>query len=246
MKSKFKTWMFATLLIPAIPVSASNLFKPVEVSDAELASLRGRYVLPEGIVHFGVTMATQWRNSSGASIGAQVNLTVNNLSQAHLTVTELSGSGNGQLVGNGTGQVIGGQGLGNMQGISQSVRTAGDYNSGENYVDVNISHNPGQTYASEGQNLVGNQQFNNEAGTIQVSTSNGGLQMNLLANQNQGTASQSLGRGGLAQQANISGSLNQVHNLTALNVVMRDSPSIRQGGVYCSLQQLGVTPRAGY
>ena len=245
MKSKLKTWMLVTLLLPAIPVSGSNLFKPVEVSDAELASLRGRYVLPQGIVHFGVTMATQWRNSSGATIGAQVNLTVNNLSQAHLTVTQLSEAGNGQLVGNGTGQVIGGQGLSNVQGISQSVRTAGDYNSGENYVDVNISHSTGQTYAPEGQNLVGNQQFNNEAGSVQVSTSNGGLQMNLLANQNQGTASQSLGRGGLAQQANISGSLNQVHNLTTLNVVMRDNPTSRQG-VYCPLRQYGITPRAGY
>ena len=245
MKSKLKTWMLVTLLLPAIPVSGSNLFKPVEVSDAELASLRGRYVLPQGIVHFGVTMATQWRNSSGATIGAQVNLTVNNLSQAHLTVTQLSEAGNGQLVGNGTGQVIGGQGLSNVQGISQSVRTAGDYNNGENYVDVNISHSTGQTYVTEGQNLVGNQQFNNEAGSVQVSTSNGGLQMNLLANQNQGTASQSLGRGGLAQQANISGSLNQVHNLTTLNVVMRDNPTSRQG-VYCPLRQYGITPRAGY
>lgn len=245
MKSKLKTWMLVTLLLPAIPVSGSNLFKPVEVSDAELASLRGRYVLPQGIVHFGVTMATQWRNSSGATIGAQVNLTVNNLSQAHLTVTQLSEAGNGQLVGNGTGQVIGGQGLSNVQGISQSVRTAGDYNNGENYVDVNISHSTGQTYAPEGQNLVGNQQFNNEAGSVQVSTSNGGLQMNLLANQNQGTASQSLGRGGLAQQANISGSLNQVHNLTTLNVAMRDNPTSRQG-VYCPLRQYGITPRAGY
>ena len=245
MKSKLKTWMLVTLLLPAIPVSGSNLFKPVEVSDAELASLRGRYVLPQGIVHFGVTMATQWRNSSGATIGAQVNLTVNNLSQAHLTVTQLSEAGNGQLVGNGTGQVIGGQGLSNVQGISQSVRTAGDYNNGENYVDVNISHSTGQTYAPEGQNLVGNQQFNNEAGSVQVSTSNGGLKMNLLANQNQGTASQSLGRGGLAQQANISGSLNQVHNLTTLNVAMRDNPTSRQG-VYCPLRQYGITPRAGY
>lgn len=244
MKSKLKTWMLVTLLLPAIPVSGSNLFKPVEISDAEMATLRGRYVLPQGIVHFGVTMATQWRNSSGASIGAQVNLTVNNLSQAHLTVTQLSEAGNGQLVGNGTGQVIGGQGLSNVQGISQSVRTAGDYNSGENYVDVNISHSTGQTYVTEGQNLVGNQQFNNEAGSVQVSTSNGGLQMNLLANQNQGTASQSLGRGGLAQQANISGSLNQVHNLTTLNVAMRERPSNQ--GVYCNLRQLGVAPRAGY
>lgn len=237
--------MLASLLVPAIPVSGSNLFKPVEVSDAEMATLRGRYVLPQGIVHFGVTMATQWRNSSGATIGAQVNLSVNNLAQAHLTVTPLEVAGNGALPGNGTGQVIGGQGLNNVQGVSQSVRSAGDYNNGENYVDIQISHGSGQTFSTEGQSWVGNQQFGNDAGTVQVSSVNGGLQMSLVANQNQGTASQSIGHGGINQQANISGGLNQVRNLTSLNITMGQNQVARQQA-YCNLRQLGVMPRTVY
>ena len=140
---KLKNWMLASLLLAVMPVGASSLFQPVEISDAEMSALRGRYILPEGIVNFGVTMSTSWRNSSGATIGAQVNLTVNNLA-ANLTVTPLYSIGNGNLPTVGPGQIIGGQGLNNVQGISQSVRTAGDYNNGENYVDVNITHAAGQ------------------------------------------------------------------------------------------------------
>ena len=242
---KLKTWILASLLLPAIPVSAASLFQPVEISDAEMANLRGRYILPEGIVHFGVTMSTSWRNSSGAIIGSQVNLSVNNLAKPNLTVSMIDEAGEGYSPSAGTGQVIGGQGLNNVQGISQSVRTAGDYNSGENYVDVHISRSSGQTFSTEGQNWDGNQQFNNDAGAITVSSVNGGLQMQLQANQNQGVASQSIGHGGISQQANISGTLNQVRNLTSLNVTMRDNPASGQL-VYCSLTQLGMTPRAGY
>lgn len=240
---KLKTWMLASLLLPAMPVTASSLFQPVEISDAEMSALRGRYILPEGIVHFGVTMSTSWRNSSGATIGAQVNLTVNNVA-ANLTVTPLYLAGNGSLPGEGQGQVIGGQGLNNVQGISQSVRTAGDYNNGENYVDVSITHGPGQPISTSGQSWGSNQQFSNEAGVVQVSSANGGLQMQLQATQGQGGASQSIGQGGINQQAHISGEFNQVRNLTSLNVAMRETPAQQQ--VYCNLSQLGVMPRAGY
>ncbi len=241
---KLKTWVLASLLLPATSVGASNLFQPVEISDAEMATLRGRYILPEGIVHFGVTMSTSWRNSSGATIGAQVNLTVDNLA-ANLNVTPLYETGNGNLPSQGQGQVIGGQGLNNVQGISQSVRTAGDFNNGENYVDVIISHSPGQAISTEGQSWGSNQQFSNEAGAVQVSSVNGGLQMQLQASQGQGAASQSIGRGGINQQANISGALNQVHNLTSLTVAMHENPAAQQRA-YCNLNQLGVMPRAGY
>tara|TARA_R110000868_G_scaffold25293_3_gene98654 strand:+ start:6848 stop:7576 length:729 start_codon:yes stop_codon:yes gene_type:complete len=241
---KLKIWMLTSLLLPALPVSASNLFQPIEISDAEMATLRGRYILPEGIVNFGVTMSTSWRNSSGATIGAQVNLTVNNLS-ANLNVTPLYATGTGNLPGQGLGQVIGGQGLNNVQGIAQSVRTAGDYNNGENYVDVNITRSSGQPIATTGQSWGGNQQFSNDAGAVQVSTANGGLQMQLQANQGQGGASQSIGRGGINQQANIGGTLNQVRNLTSLTVAMQENPAAQQRA-YCNLSQLGVMPRVGY
>ncbi|MDX1299861.1 MAG: hypothetical protein R3260_16720 [Pseudomonas sp.] len=241
---KLKTWMLASLLLPAMPVGASSLFQPIEITDAEMSTLRGRYILPEGIVHFGVTMSTSWRNSSGATIGAQVNLTVNNLS-ANLSVTPLDTAGNGSLPGQGQGQVIGGQGLNNVQGISQSVRTAGDYNNGENYVDVNITRSSGQPISTTGQSWGGNQQYSNAAGTVQVSSANGGLQMQLQASQGQGAASNSIGRGGLNQQANIGGTFNQVRNLTSLTVAMQENPTAQQR-VYCNLTQLGVSPRAGY
>jgi hypothetical protein len=242
---KLKKWMLASLLLTAMPVGASNLFQPVEISDAEMATLRGRYVMPEGIVHFGVTMSTSWRNSSGATIGAQVNLTVNNNLTANLNVTPIYGAGDSSQPGTGQGQIIGGQGLSNVKGISQSVRTAGDFNNGENYVDVNISRSPGQTFSTEGKSWGGDQQFSNEAGAVQVSSVDGGLQIQLQASHGQGAASQSIGQGGINQQANIGGTLNQVRNLSSLTVAMQDNP-VGQQRVYCNLTQFGVSPRAGY
>src|SRR5690606_17078757 len=131
-----------------------------------------------------------------------------------------------------------------IPGISQSERTDWDNKNSENYVNGSITHGPGQPVSISGQSWGDNQQFSNEAGAVQVSSANGGLQMQLQANQGQGGASQSIGQGGINQQANINGELNQVRNLTSLNVVMRENPT--QQRVYCNLSQLGVMPRAGY
>lgn len=241
---KLKPCLLAALFCPTLAANAANLFQAVEVSDAELSNLRGRYVLPDRILSFGVTMSTIWHNSAGDAIGAQVALQVNHQVQANITVTPYYQSGNGNLVNNGNGQVIGGAGLNNVQGIAQSVRSAGDFNTGLNDLSIEIHHGDNAP-PSGGQNWNGNQQFSNAAGTVSISTANGGLQMALQANHQQGLAQQQIGLGGVSQHANISGSFNDVQNLAALNVALRDNPQSLQQA-QCAWDQLRAMHPTGY
>jgi hypothetical protein len=123
------------VLIASLPAQA---FQPIELSDAELAQLRGRYVLPDSIVSFGVTMTSVWQQSNGQVIGASATLMVSQHSQPALYVQSILQPGTGDAAP-GTGQVLGGAGLNSVSGITQSVRTAGDLNEGRNNLNITIS-----------------------------------------------------------------------------------------------------------
>ncbi|WP_454255433.1 hypothetical protein [Pseudomonas sp. Marseille-Q8238] len=233
------------ILLASLPIHASELFKPIELTDPELAQLRGRYVLPNQIISFGVTMSTFWQNSAGQVIGAQVALNIDGQSQPNLTVTPIQQAiGNGSVtIGN--GQVIGGAGLDAVQGIAQSVRTAGDLNSGLNDLSITITRNGSANAPASGEAWTGSYSDSNGAGSVNISSVNGGMRVALTANNGQGFAQQQIASGGIAQQADISGSLNAVQNLAALNVALRDSPNLDMA-TYCAWEQLRGLQRAGY
>lgn len=214
----------ATLMLSSLSAVAADPFVPEEVSDGELAQLRGRYVLPDRIISFGVVMNSSWQNGAGQVVGAQVALNLGaGQVQPSLTVSMIDQAGGTGNVAAGTGQIIGGAGLGSVQGVVQSVRTAGDYNSGLNDVAIRVTRGAdAATQAAGGQPWKGDQRFGNSAGVVTVSAANGGLNIGLQAAGGQGTSSQQLSAGGLAQQANIAGTLNMVRNLAELNVALRE------------------------
>lgn len=239
-----KLWLAASILAASLPVSAGNLFQPVEVADHELAELRGRYVLPDRIISFGVVMSSAWQNSAGQVIGAEVAVNVaNGQVQPSLQVREISSLGNGGNVIAGTGVITGGNGLDSVNGIVQSVRTAGDLNSGLNDLRVQISSGGSATASTGSQPWTGGQTFANAAGTVSVSSRSGGINIALQAGQGQGFSSQQIG-GGVAQHANISGSLNEVRNLATLNVALRDNP--RSLNLDTCIEQLRALRPHGY
>ena len=57
---KTLVWFMALLVMFSLPVNAANPFRAAELTDAELSELRGRYVMPGRIIHFGVTMSSVW------------------------------------------------------------------------------------------------------------------------------------------------------------------------------------------
>lgn len=237
-------WWVAGVLCLSLPVQSASLFNPAEVSDRELSELRGRYVLPDRIIHFGVTMSTFWQNSAGQGIGALVSLRVDGSAQPNLSVSYIDQSGNGLQALPGTGQILGGNGLTQVQGVSQSVRSAGDLNDALNDLSITVSRG-GETPAVQGgQPWSGSSQFTNAAGSIQVSSHAGGLQVALQA-AGQGQALQQIGAGSVLQQANINSSLTSVRNLAALNVALRDRPlNVELNN--CTWEQLRALRPIGY
>lgn len=241
---KCKHWWLVGILSLSLPVNGASLFQPLELSDAELAQLRGRYVLPDRVIHFGVTMSTFWQNSAGQAIGARVTLQVDGQAQPTLYVSYIDQAGNGSAVLPGTGQVIGGNGLAQVQGVSQSVRSAGDFNDALNDLNITISSKTDGMPMPVGQPWHGSSEFSNEAGSVQITNHAGGLQIMLNA-AGQGIAQQQIGGGNVLQQANINSNLNSVRNLAELNVALRSRPLSMELG-NSTWEQLRALRPTGY
>ncbi|WP_248732686.1 hypothetical protein [Pseudomonas sp. MWU13-2517] len=242
-------WLTVLCLAASMPAYASSGFKPIELKDSEMADLRGRYVMPGRIISFGIVMSSTWTNAVGDSITGKASMQIDKTTitpQFYVQTTGSTGTGTNQNTGN--GNVVGGSGLGSGQGVTQSVRTAGDGNTAYNDVGINISQNgfaPSNAVQS-GQVLVagGTVTGDSAAGRVSVSANNGGLQMAIQANHNQGNSLQQIGGGNVLQGTVLTGNTNFVNNMTQLNVVMNNGLNNR--ALNCNLDQLKGLRNLGY
>ncbi|RON45676.1 hypothetical protein [Pseudomonas frederiksbergensis] len=246
---KTPIWLALVCLAASLPTQAQT-FKPIELKDQELATLRGRFVMPGRIVSFGIVMTTTWQNANGALIGATSAMKVQQSTvkpEFYVSMIDekpgSSTSSQGSGANTNIGTVTGGNGLNSTEGVTQVVRAAGDNNIAYNNVDINVAkasqvdqapatQPQGQVLAA-GSTVVGS----NDAGSLSVSSSGTGVQLNIVANNNQGATMQRLAQGGLMQNTTLLGSSNQVRNLTSLNVVLRDNVPTA-GAVSGNLDQL--------
>lgn len=236
--------LIVSLISYSTTALAGNLFQPVELTDRELSELRGRYVLPDRVIHFGVTMNTVWQNSNGQTVGALVSLRVDGGAQPSLHVSFNDQAGSGVTPAAGTGQVIGGAGLNEHDGIVQSVRSAGNHNDGMNDLNIVVTRGEHPLGQAAGQPWTGTESFANEAGEVTVSNHAGGLRIALQA-AGQGSAQQLIGSGGIAQQANITGNTNLVRNLAELTVGLRDRP-LQTDLANCTWEYMRALAPTGY
>jgi len=242
-------WLTVLCLAASMPAYASSAFKPIELKDAEMADLRGRYVMPGRIISFGIVMSSTWTNAVGDRITGTANMQIDKTTVTPQFYVQTTGStGNGSLPNTGTGNVVGGAGLGSGQGVTQSVRTAGDGNTA--YNDVGISIENGVAPASNlqtGQVLMagGTVTGDSAAGRVSVSANNGGVQMAIQANHNQGNSLQQIGGGNMLQGTVLTGNSNLVRNITQLNVVMNNN-GLNNGALNCNLDQLKGLRTLGY
>ena len=223
---KTPIWLAVVCLAASLPTQA-QILKPIELNDQELASLRGRYVMPGRIVSFGIVMTSTWQNANGQVIGATSSMQIQQTTiKPQFYVSMIDQTGNGSAVSQGTGTVSGGNGLSTTQGVTQVVRAAGDNNSAYNNVNLNVQKggqapqmdNQGQVLAA-GSTLT----HANGAGALSISSSGAGVQLNIVASNNQGSIAQRLAQGGLMQNATLLGGGNQVNNAMTINVVLRDN-----------------------
>lgn len=239
--------LVAVLGVCSLPVHAASPFSVIEVSDMELSELRGRYVMPGRIIHFGVTMSSVWENGAGQTVGAGVTFSMNGKAQPSLYITDLStpSQTDAGSVAPGTGQVIGGGALADVRGISQSVRSAGDFNDGLNNLEIVVSRG-GEEAAPAGQSApwTGGTSFTSAAGVVSIDRQGGGLRMRLDAG-SQGLALQQIGSGKVVQQASFTGDSNTLRNLSTLSVGLRDLP-LGQDFANCTLEQLRALRPIGF
>lgn len=246
---KTPIWLIAACLAASLPTQAET-FKPIELKDQELANLRGRYVMPGRIVSFGIVMSSTWQNANGEVIGATSSMQIQQSTikpQFYVSIINEKGSGTAQGQNAGTGTVSGGAGLNSTQGVTQVVRAAGDYNSAYNDVQITVAKgNQPQAGQPQGQALAAGSPLTgaNGAGSLSVSSAGNGVQMNIIAANNQGNTLQRLGQGGLMQSTTLLGSSNQVRNITSLNVVLRDNAAA--GPMNANLDQLKGLRNLGY
>ena len=246
MKTPF--WLIAACLAASLPAQAASTFKPVELKDTEMSELRGRYVMPGRIISFGIVMNSTWTSSNGGVVGASTSMYVQNTIEPKFYVSTYSSAGNGSPGSNGTGSVTGGAGLTTGQGVTQSVRAAGDNNSAYNNVDINVSEaNQAPVVNQQGVLLTASTPVTQagSAGNLTVSTTGGGVQLAIQANNNQGNSLQQIAQGGVLQSTTLLGGGNMVNNMTQLNVVLRNNlPST--GALDCNLSQLKGLRNMGY
>jgi len=251
---KIPFWLAVACLAASLPTHAQPL-TPIELKDQELANLRGRYVMPGRIVSFGIVMTSTWQNAKGDVIGASSTLQVQqNTIKPQFYVSMIDEKGTSAAHSQnaspapGTGAVSGGSGLTTTEGVTQVVRAAGDNNTAYNNVDINVTkanqapavQQQGQVLAA-GQTLVGE----NGAGSLSVSSSGVGVQLNINASNNQGSSVQRLAQGGLMQNSTLLGNGNRVSNMTSLNVVMRENVPTA-ASLNSSLDQLKGLRTFGY
>ena len=136
---KTSYWLAAACLAASASGYANAGFKPIEINDNELSQLRGRYVMPGRIISFGIVMSSTWRNASGDLIGASTSMQIQAATvKPEFYVSTIKETGNGTTPTLGTGNVIGGAGLSSTQGVTQSVRAAGDSNTAYNDVAIRV------------------------------------------------------------------------------------------------------------
>ncbi|MFJ4193263.1 hypothetical protein [Pseudomonas sp. NPDC089534] len=247
---KTSYWLAAACLAASASSFANAGFKPIEIKDQELAELRGRYVMPGRIISFGVVMSSTWRNASGDLIGASTSMQLQAASvKPEFYVSTIKETGNGSTPQTGTGNIIGGAGLNTSQGVTQSVRAAGDGNTAYNNVAINVkeANQAPALVPAQGQALMAGQTISgsNAAGSVAVSATGGGIQMAIQASGNQGTSLQQVAQGGLLQNTRLLGNANVVNNLTQLNVVLSNN-GMSAGALDCNLTQLKALRNIGY
>ncbi|KJK05353.1 hypothetical protein [Pseudomonas tussilaginis] len=228
MKTPF--WLAVVCLAASLSTQAQT-FTPIELKDQELANLRGRYVMPGRIISFGIVMTSTWQNAKGEMIGATSTMQIQQSTikpQFYVSMIDEKGNVPGRSQGTvtGTGTVTGGRGLNSTEGVTQVVRAAGDNNTAYNNVDINVTKaNQAPAAQQQGKPLTAGTTLigANGAGSLSVSSTGKGVQLNIMANNNQGSTVQRLAQGGLMQNTTLLGGGNQVRNFTSLNVVLRDN-----------------------
>jgi hypothetical protein len=217
------------------------------VDDSELATMRGKYVTPQGIAYFGLDMTSSWQGPDGITTSARLVFNVdfaggrNATPQIYVTwkrdegdkAMDVSGpvpSGQ-QTAAAGSVSVPAGGGLDTVHGAVQSQLIAGADNKVTNGMTIQVSSDPAQRPDTAGMTPVSGgstQQFSDgdklqfvisgsEVGIRMTNGPSDSIRQGVDANLNQ-----------LSQQVTLGSSFNDIANTLGLTIGVDPATKVNQ------------------
>lgn len=203
------------------------------VSDPALAVMRGKYVASNTqVLYFGVQMQSNWEAPNGALLNAGATMNVN-FSNATPTVTFVPTASfaiddTAETLVDTSNRTVTNAGINNISGITQSVQTAGDFNSTDNLARINfLSEVPAEdalngdlTSASfdtvhNGVAMSGHSSLDNNSAVVHLEMDGQGVVEQSI----RGTVQGATGRGA-SQSIVLLGDRHRVSNLLEMDVVV--------------------------
>ncbi|SER54714.1 hypothetical protein SAMN04487958_101519 [Vreelandella subterranea] len=215
-----------------------------QLSDSELAQLRGKAVNSREVLFFGVEMSTSWKTSLGEDIHARANLGINMASgrpsptfSSHITsTTPEEYAAYQQSVADSSS--VNGMGLSNGRGIVQLVQAGGDFNTANNAFWVDVG---GGTGRDSSQPANGKTELSQGGALVKVGRQAGGIGMTMTV-PGAGVVSQDISPGrGLHQAIQLTSDHQQISNMTRLSVQLGN---VSESGINRNLKNVLKSVRA--
>ncbi|MDD2933886.1 MAG: hypothetical protein PHO76_08380 [Methylotenera sp.] len=248
---------FSPMANAALPPDIDVFNNMQEVSDSDLGHMRGKFASNNQVMYFGIEMVSQWQTPTGNLVTAGANLNIDFRGNGSTptvqyvpTVTIVSqGQDVASAQNGGTNSVSGGAGLANVSGVSQSIQVAGQSNSINNgidmQVDISSSAQAGGLVSSALQGHAGSVSANADDGTVAtVTLSNNSVGVSVVV-PGQGQVLQQIRNQGMFQSARIGGDLNQIHNNITMHIGLNSASGAGSAGAFAALQGLKTLPQNG-
>ncbi|WP_427961800.1 hypothetical protein [Acidithiobacillus sp.] len=197
----------------AFPLNSVLSIKIKPITNQALSQIVGRGVIGGKIVYFGVEMQTNWTAPNNqTSMSSTMNVALN--SQGNIFKPTITYTMQGTLPQSKSSATnnVSGEGLNNIQGVTQAIQIGGNGNSVQNGMSLNVIKGAPNT-ASEGNTMtVGTLSNNGVTMTVQP----GQLSMALT---NDGTTiRQGIGSNGVFQISQVGTNMNNIQNHMALTL----------------------------
>ncbi len=248
---------FAPMANAALPPDIDVFNNMQEVSDSDLGHMRGKFASNNQVMYFGIEMVSHWQTPTGNLVTAGANLNIDFRGNGSTptvqyvpTVTIVSqGQDIASAQNGGTNSVSGGAGLANVSGVSQSIQVAGQSNSINNgidmQVDISSSGQGGGLISNAVQGQAGSISANGTDGTVAtVTLSNNSIGVSVVV-PGQGQVLQQIRNQGMFQAARIGGDLNQIHNNITMHIGLNSASGAGSAGAFAALQGLKTLPQNG-
>ncbi|MBU2761782.1 hypothetical protein [Acidithiobacillus sulfurivorans] len=201
----------AALALPltqVLPISFKS------VSDQALSKIVGRGVIGGSIVYFGVEMQTNWTSdNSQTPMRSTMNIALNSSGNIFLPTITYSVNGTLPQATQSANNQVDGSGLNNTKGVTQAIQIAGNGNSIQNGMSLNVVKGTPNTTTSGTALTEGTHAINN---TTTMTVQNG--QLSMAINNGGASVRQGIGANGLFQIAQVGTNLNVIQNQMKLTL----------------------------